>query len=219
MLVLGLRIFLSTKCHLRCFSSNNSYIVISGILTFCLSLYLYLLLCFKTHFLTQVTEASICFSKITLQVFKITLSLFWANLASPVNHFLIASLKQEISSSEWSPEVICSSAENTIWKQKSDKKNKPPIPQNISSIRNAISSSEWEDLKTPAYILGGGVYLTRKEGDLTAKVDYKRKKIIWLVYLIKDIKIQHQCIIGTHIRTEAILYTLKIWTEQQKHSC
>lgn len=138
--------------------TNYSYIIISSTLTFCLSLYPYLLLCFKTQFFTQVTETSICFSKIALQLFKITLFLFWSNLASPVNHLLIASLKQETSSFEWSPEVICPSTENTIGNKRSD--HKPPIPQKPFPYQKSyfqLCVREFKDV----CLQFGGLFLTR----------------------------------------------------------
>lgn len=153
--------------------TNNSYIIISGTLTFCLSLYPYLLLCSKTHFFTQVIDASICFSKMALQLFKITPSLFLSNLASPVNHFLIASLKQVMPSFEWSPEVICSSTENTLENKRSD--HKPQIPQKSFTYQKCYFQL-WGTGFKDTCLQFGGLCLTRKEGDLTAKVDYKRKK-------------------------------------------
>lgn len=163
--------FLSTKCHLRCFSSNKQFLYYHiryiNILSLSLSIFT---ACFKTNFFTQVTEASIYFSKITLRIFKITLSLFRSNLASPVNHSLIASLKQEMPSFEWLPELICSSTENTTWKKRNLTINHQHH-KNLSHIRNAILG---KDLDTCLQF--GRLWLTRKEGDLTAKVHYKRKK-------------------------------------------
>lgn len=140
--------FLSTKCHLKCFSSNKQFLYYHiryiNILSLSLSVFT---ACFKTHFFSQVTEASICFSKITLRIFKITLSLFRSNLASPVNHFLIASLKQEMSSFEWLPELIYSSTENTTWKKKKSD-HKPPPPQKPFTYQKCYSGKGFTHLPT-----------------------------------------------------------------------